>query len=166
MKTIILPRSVTRNSRSRKTTRCHTRKSVSPFSVRSLKAFGKPIGVVLVVIAFLVVLRLRGPVAPAAKTQTCAVSSSQCSFTFNLTTGEKVSGSISFGGASPSVASFWVTDPTGVKIDKGDRISNATSFMFIASKKGAYTLHFDGDPPPSNSGLVTLNYYVLAWIDC
>jgi hypothetical protein len=83
-----------------------------------------------------------------------------------LTAGERVSGSISFNGTSPGGASFWVTDPSGVNIYKGNRISNATSFIFIASKKGLYTLHFDGDPARSDIAQVTLSYYVINLLDC
>ena len=132
-----------------------------------LKALEKPLAVALVIAAVLIVASLRGPIAPAAKTQLCTLSSSsQCVFTFNLTIGDKVSGSLAFDGASPVGTNLWITDPSGVTIFKGDKVSNAPSFVFITSTKGAYVLHCDGDPAPSTSAQVTLSYYVIALIDC
>jgi hypothetical protein len=100
------------------------------------------------------------------QTQLCTLSSGQCSITFDLNTGDQVSGSISIKSGSAGGTDFWVTDPTGVNIYKAEKVSGVAAFLFSASGAGVYILHFDSHLTPSNAELVTLTYYIMPLDDC
>lgn len=61
--------------------------------------------------------------------------------TFNLSGGQKFTGSLSISGGSNDI-DFWVTDPQGTKILDFGRVTQGKTFDFTAQASGAYTLHF------------------------
>jgi emp24/gp25L/p24 family/GOLD len=99
--------------------------------------------------------------AHAATVQQCsAPASSQCTLTFNLNNGDKVSGSISITGGSSNDVNFYVTNPSGAKIYDAGRVTDGTSFTFSADSSGAYILHFDNSFSLLSGKQVTVSYDV------
>ena len=99
--------------------------------------------------------------ANAATVQQCsAPAGSQCTLTFNLNNGDKVSGSISITGGSSNDVNFYVTNPSGAKIYDAGRVTDGTSFTFNADTSGAYILHFDNSFSLLSGKQVTVSYDV------
>jgi hypothetical protein len=61
--------------------------------------------------------------------------------TFNLSGGQKFTGSLSISGGGNDI-DFWVTDPQGTRILDSGRVTQGKTFEFTAQASGAYTLHF------------------------
>jgi hypothetical protein len=99
--------------------------------------------------------------AYASTVQQCsAQAGSQCTLTFNLSNGDKVSGSISITGGSSNDVNFYVTNPSGAKIYDAGRVTDGTSFAFTADTSGAYILHFDNSFSLLSAKQVTVSYDV------
>lgn len=97
----------------------------------------------------------------AATVQQCNVAAgSQCTLSFNLNSGDQVSGSISITGGSGNDVNFYVTNPTGGQIYNAGRASGGTSFSFTSDSSGAYILHFDNSFSILTSNQVTISYDV------
>jgi len=77
---------------------------------------------------------------------------------FNLSEGDKFSGSLSISGGTNNDIDFWITDPNGNTIINLGRISQGTTFEFTAQKSGAYTFHFDNSFSLISSKTVSLSY--------
>jgi len=77
---------------------------------------------------------------------------------FNLSEGDKFSGSLSISGGANNDIDFWITDPNGNTIVNLGRISQGTTFEFTAQKSGAYTFHFDNGFSLFSSKTVSLSY--------
>jgi hypothetical protein len=78
--------------------------------------------------------------------------------TFNLSDGQKVTGSVSITGGSGNDVDIWVTNPTGNTILNLGRVSQGIDFEFTADKDGAYTLHFDNSFSILSSKNIYLTY--------
>jgi hypothetical protein len=77
---------------------------------------------------------------------------------FNLSEGDKFSGSLSISGGANNDIDFWITDPNGNTIVNLGRISQGTTFEFTAQKSGAYTFHFGNSFSLFSSKTVSLSY--------
>jgi hypothetical protein len=77
---------------------------------------------------------------------------------FNLSVGQKFTGSLAITGGSGNDINFWVTDPQGSTILNLGRVSLGRTFGFTAESSGAYTLHFDNSFSLISSKAVTLTY--------
>jgi hypothetical protein len=77
---------------------------------------------------------------------------------FNLSEGDRFSGSLSISGGTNNDINFWITDPNGNIIVNLGRISQGTTFEFTAKKSGAYTFHFDNSFSLFSSKTVSLSY--------
>lgn len=62
---------------------------------------------------------------------------------FTLSSGQKVTGSLTISGGSGNDINFWVTNPQGITLLNDGTVSQRTTFGFTAQSSGAYTLHFD-----------------------
>ena len=82
--------------------------------------------------------------------------------TYNLSSGQTFSGSISISGGSGNDVNFWVTNPQGASILNYGKVSGGTSFEFTAQSSGAYTLHFDNSFSIISSKSVYLTYDVTS----
>lgn len=80
--------------------------------------------------------------------------------TFNLSSAQRFTGSLSISGGSGNDVNFWVTDPQGTTILNQGRVSQGTTFEFTAESSGAYTLHFDNSFSLLSSKVVVLTYDV------
>ncbi|HEV2227074.1 MAG TPA: emp24/gp25L/p24 family protein [Nitrososphaerales archaeon] len=97
----------------------------------------------------------------AATVQNCnAPAGSQCTLTFNLNNGDKVSGSVSITGGGANDVDFFVTNPSGAQIYNAGRVNSGTSFSFTADASGAYILHFDNSFSLLSDKMVTVSYDV------
>jgi hypothetical protein len=79
---------------------------------------------------------------------------------FNLSSGEKFTGSVAITGGSGNDVNFWVTDPQGTTILNQGRVSQGTTFEFTSQSSGAYTLHFDNSFSLLSSKVAVLTYDV------
>lgn len=77
---------------------------------------------------------------------------------FNLSEGDKFSGSLSISGGADNDIDFWITDPNGNTIVNLGRIRQGTTFEFTAQKSGAYTFHFGNSFSWFSSKTVSLSY--------
>jgi emp24/gp25L/p24 family/GOLD len=100
------------------------------------------------------------PVSSATVQQCNAPSGSECTLTFNLNSGDKVSGSVSITGGSSNDINFYVTNPSGARIYDAGRVSGGTSFSFTADSSGAFILHFDNSFSLLSNKQVTVSYDV------
>jgi hypothetical protein len=114
----------------------------------------------LVLLVFSVVIS--GPVKAATVQQCTASAGSQCTLTFNLNNGDKVSGSISITGGSANDINFYITNPSGGQIYSAGRVNGGTSFSFTADASGAYILHFDNSFSLLASKQITVSYDVTS----
>ena len=97
----------------------------------------------------------------ATQTESTTVNAGeQKILTFNLSEGDKFSGSLSISGGSGNDVNFWVTDPNGNTIINSGRVSQGRTFDFTAEKNGAYALHFDNSFSIFSSKFVSLSYDV------
>jgi emp24/gp25L/p24 family/GOLD len=118
--------------------------------------------VLLTLALFVLSVALSAPVN-AATVQNCNASASgQCTLTFNLNNGDKVSGSVSITGGSANDVNFYITNPSGAQIYNAGRINGGTSFSFTADASGAYILHFDNSFSLFASKQVTVSYDVTS----
>lgn len=79
---------------------------------------------------------------------------------FNLSSGQKFTGSLAISGGSGNDIDFWVTDPQGTKIFDSGRVSQGKTFDFTAQSSGAYTFHFGNTFSWFSSKTVNLTYDV------
>jgi hypothetical protein len=102
------------------------------------------------------------PVSSTTVQQCNAPSGSQCTLTFNLNNGDKVTGSVSITGGSSNDINFYVTNPSGARIYDAGRVSGGTSFSFTADSSGAFILHFDNSFSLMSNKQVTVSYDVAS----
>ena len=114
----------------------------------------------LALLVFSVVLSV--PVNAATVQQCNASAGAQCTLTFNLNNGDKVSGSVSISGGSANDVNFYITNPSGGQIYNAGRINGGTTFSFTADTSGAYILHFDNSFSLLASKQVTVSYDVTS----
>jgi hypothetical protein len=79
---------------------------------------------------------------------------------FNLSNGQKFTGSLAISGGSGNDIDFWITEPQGTTILNLGRVSQGRSFDFTAQASGAYTFHFSNGFSLISSKTVSLTYDV------
>jgi hypothetical protein len=111
------------------------------------------------IITTILVLVVSFSFANASQVESVTVNPGQQQMlTFNLSSGQKFTGSLSISGGSGNDVNFWITDPQGTTILNRGRVSQGTPFEFTAQSSGAYTLHFDNSFSVFSSKVVELTY--------
>jgi hypothetical protein len=119
------------------------------------------IPILLLTLALLAFSTMQLAPVNAATAQNCnAPAGSQCTLTFNLNNGDKVSGSVQITGGGANDVNFFVTNPSGAQIYNAGRVNSGTSFSFTADASGAYILHFDNGFSLLSAKQVTVSYDV------
>ncbi len=103
----------------------------------------------IVAVSFVNASQVQSTQVPAASSQT---------WTFNLDSGDKFTGSLSISGGSGNDIDFSVTDPKGTTILGFGRVSQGRSFEFTATQSGAYTLHLGNTFSFFSSKTVSITY--------
>ncbi len=82
--------------------------------------------------------------------------------TFNLDSGDRVTGSISITGGSGNDINFKITNPSGTTIADYGRVSQGRSFDFQADQSGAYKLILDNSFSLFSSKSIAVTYDITA----
>jgi hypothetical protein len=118
---------------------------------------------IIIPILALLLLSLSMSFVSASQVETTQVSAGTSqTLTFNLSSQDRFSGSLSISGGSGNDIDFKVTDPQGTVIVGLGRVSQGRSFDFVAQQSGAYTFYLDNSFSIFSSKTVSLSYDVVS----